>query len=492
MTDFELVINQNKTIFLRVSLLNDAYQEVRALEGEMLEMSFSVSSDSAIRRVANASLYVNDSSDLGKNYFGMWMDRMIRLQYGLWDPALQETRWFLLGSFLFTASGYRFDASSRVLSLSIADMMAAATEDRGTQLGTDVEYVAGSVIKDALAATVGRFSPYKRYNIVDFEDVIPYDITIAKGNAPYEALRTIVELFPWYEQFYSREGIYTVRRLSTANDDPVVLTADQMNQIVISENGDLSYSDVKNITEIWGKEIDAGYTAIKCESVGSTYKLTIHSTYEKNEEGALICFTPDKDSVQGQMVQVQELEACSLYIESGDGTKKVISAGALQADRAYVIKYIDGAFVLQGESQIHVMCMEYSEIPSDDQIEYLKSFHNCNDIEFVINPESPFACDVIHEAKQVLCDGDFSNIYTTQLAFERASYENWKRTRLQDTITIEALFVPWLDVNDKVEYTSIATGVTAQYTIKEIQTNFNSGVMTLTMVRFYPLYPWLE
>ena len=58
-------------------------------------------------------------------------------------------------------------------------------------------------------------------------------------------------------------------------------------------------------------------------------------------------------------------------------------------------------------------------------------------------------------------------------------------------MTLESLFVPWLDVNQKVGYTLISTGETAQYVIQEISVNPISGTMTLTMVRFRPLYPWL-
>lgn len=492
MTELELITNPNKRTYIKVSLLDDAYQEVKQMQGELIDLNGTISADSAIRRVTNAVFHIDDPVELGTNFFGVWMDRMVQISYGVYDPVVKEIRWMLLGSFLFQSSGYTYDRENRQMSLSIGDMMVAATEERGSQIGTEVEYVAGAKIEDALAATIARFSPYKRYDIEPFEDVIPYDIKIARGSYPYEGLNALVRLFPWYEQYYSKEGVYTAKKVTTAMNDPVVMTAQQMKQTIISESGDLSYSSVKNATEIWGKEIDANYTAKSCTSNGGVYNLNIHSTYEKYEDGTLINFTPDTTNIAGQKIRAQELDALDVYNEAGDGSLSLVTEKQMQADRAYVVKYKEGKFILQGEAQIHAMCMEYREMPSDEELARLKAFHNCNDIKIAVNPDSDFACDVIGVVKQVFLDGEYSNIYSTELALERAAYENWKSTKLLDTLTIETLFMPWLDVNQKILYTSIATGRTSQYIIREIQMRPLTGVMSITLVKFCPLYPWLD
>lgn len=53
---------------------------------------------------------------------------------------------------------------------------------------------------------------------------------------------------------------------------------------------------------------------------------------------------------------------------------------------------------------------------------------------------------------------------------------------------METLFIPWLDVNQKVEYRSIATGEAKQYIIREIRVSPMTGTMSVTMARFFPLY----
>lgn len=478
---------------MKLILLDSSYWEIGQLQGELVELSLMVSATSDIRRVSSLTLHMGDVEQLTTDYLSAWVGRMVQMYYGIYDPDTDEIRYWLLGSFLFTATSYTVDALNHQMNLSIADMMVAATQERGSQIGYGIKYPAGSSIKNSLQATVARFSPYKKYDICEFEDTVPYDIEPSMGSYPIDAMKALVGLFSWYEQFYSKAGVYTVRKVPTTMEADAVMTADELSQVVIREkSGDVSYSTVKNCTEIWGMELDPNYTATACTGSNGLYTLTIHSTYKTYESGALIAFEPNTNSVQGHKLRVGSLDAYAIIVEEGDGTKRAIAADELVAGRLYVVKYFNKQFILQGEALIHVMCMEYNEMPSDSEILGLKSFHACEDIRFVINPDAPFACDRIGVVKQVLADGDYANIYTTELAFERAAYENWKAARLQESIQIETLFLPWLDVNEKVEYTSLATGVTNQYLIQNIEVSPYTGVMTITMTRFYPLYPWVD
>lgn len=107
------------------------------------------------------------------------------------------------------------------------------------------------------------------------------------------------------------------------------------------------------------------------------------------------------------------------------------------------------------------------------------------------NPESPFYIySSVGEIRLVLYSGEYDNIYSDDLAQQRANYELWKRTRLEDTITLTCVPIPWLDVNQLVEYTSHESGETHQYIIKSITTDYNeTGTQTIVMSRYYPLYP---
>lgn len=74
---------------------------------------------------------------------------------------------------------------------------------------------------------------------------------------------------------------------------------------------------------------------------------------------------------------------------------------------------------------------------------------------------------------------------------QRAEYEVWKSTRLQEQTEFTMITVPFLDVNQKIEFTSLRTGVKKQYITKSISGDLMSGIMSVSAIKFYPLYPFI-
>jgi len=163
----------------------------------------------------------------------------------------------------------------------------------------------------------------------------------------------------------------------------------------------------------------------------------------------------------------------------------------------YVVKYFEEKFVLQGELLIHCIVQEITELPSITVQESYKESTGCDDVQWIVNPDNPFACwldpstgMIEGEIKQVLYDGEYENIYTTELAYERAKYENWLRGRLNDEIEVEMILIPWMDLNQKIEYTSPVTEEVETWIVQEIKYDFKTWTMTVTANKFYPYYPW--
>ena len=109
------------------------------------------------------------------------------------------------------------------------------------------------------------------------------------------------------------------------------------------------------------------------------------------------------------------------------------------------------------------------------------------------NPDSPFYVGgTVGEIRQVLSGGDYDNIYTSDLAMERAKWELYRLCRLQDNVTLNCIPIYWLDVNWLVEITlpnKYGEEETEKYIIKSI--NIGSGVgatMSVTMMKYYPYY----
>ena len=53
-----------------------------------------------------------------------------------------------------------------------------------------------------------------------------------------------------------------------------------------------------------------------------------------------------------------------------------------------------------------------------------------------------------------------------------------------DTITLNTLVIPWLEVNTKVSYTPKYNNTTNQYIVKSISWSVGTGTMTLVLYKF--------
>ena len=508
--DIDLMKSRNKQVQIKVSLLDEQYGEVENLSGRIKAISYDISAESDIRRTCSLTLLVSKDK-INTDFEKAWINRMVELHCGVYSRTQKVYVWYSLGRMLMINGNTTYAATTQEVKLSLVDMMATLTGDRGSQMGTDMLIPYNSNIHDAIVAIVATFSPYTRNNVAQFEDVVPYDLTTNLGSYPYDALKQILDLFPYYEMFYDNNGIFTVQMIPTKTSDPVDIGTSVIDDLLISENRSVNFSDVKNTTEIWGKTLDAAYTStntvneqVNIAAEGETannvqcYTLTIDS-YENMTVNDTFSFIPPNDNVANQYIRINSLAACPLYNENGAEERTSITASEMKADIPYVVKYVDDKFVLQGEAIIHVIVQEIDQMPSAKMQSDYKSENNCRDVQWIVNPDSPFACTlnstgtmIKREIKQVLSGGEYDNIYTTQLAYERASYENWLKTRLQDTVDLEMVLIPWMDVNDKIQYTSPTLGTVQTVLVQSISYDFMRWTMSVKCVKFYPYYPFWE
>jgi hypothetical protein len=191
--------------------------------------------------------------------------------------------------------------------------------------------------------------------------------------------------------------------------------------------------------------------------------------------------------VSGARIKVNSFDPYPILAEGN----APIAAGRIKAGKSYVVRYSGKYFYFMGEYQICAVSKLVSREPSSNQVQYDLANEPTTNISYVVEPETPFGCDIIGEIRQVLAGADYDAIYSEGLAAQRAEYENWKKSDLLDTIQLEMVSVPWLDVNQKIEYRSFVSGETGTYLVKSVSGSAAQGTMSVTCVRFQPLYPWL-
>lgn len=531
-----LALSKDHVFRLKIELLNQAFQHEDDIEGDVSDISFNIDSSSDIRRSSSVTIGLNNGEFSSEEFEVGWLNRIVRISIGI-DNGIVEAgythgelaefiyawmeehtnewlhgndhTYFVLGSMLLTQDNYEYNETSNSLSLNLVDLMAIGTSARGSQIGTPVKIEFEANIKEALEAVAARYMKCKSTDIDEFPDVIPFDQEFSSGSYAYDILSQVIGLFPTYEQYFDSDGIYHVHQIPTHIDEPVLLDETVMDEIIISERRALDISGIKNSTEIWGKEISADYAAVSStyDSTRNTYEISFLAPLQNVEAQAMYSFTATHSNLANPKVKIPvlgddlvttEYETINIYDSNG----RSLPANALSQDTNYVFlctlnpTTLEKMFLLQGEHLIHVIVREMNAAPSQSEIERDKALNDCRDIYYVVNPESSYACDrngfsiEYGEMRQVLEGGDYSYIYTTQLAYERGKYENYLKTRLNTDVELTTILVPFMDVNKKIQYTSPITGEVHQYIIKSIDFDILNYTMTMSLSRFYNYYPF--
>lgn len=320
--------------------------------------------------------------------------------------------------------------------------------------------------------------------------MIPYDLEFSTEVTLWEILTKIRDLYSGYEMFFDKDGMFVFQLIPTCQDDMNILDHTQFEGLVISENTDLDLTTVRNATYVYGQSIETDRYTDNCsiESVQYNNKsvTAIKPTFD-------LPFVYKSNIVIG--ITIPEVNQSNLnksaYLTLNNEvyrlTKRSVTTELDEAENAIsVVNYED---------------MKYSAFNNDDMYcfkwlnnQKLWTYVGMYQIEgyYENNDEnSPFAIGKIGYRLQILSGGDYDNITTSELANERAEYENWLVSRLTDTITLETVIIPFLEVNQKIEYKKLSDGSIDSYIIKSLSYSFTDGTMTITMTKFYELDPFI-
>ena len=182
------ILRQGKRVtYSKIELLNKSFKVIDSLEGELIEDSYSVDADSDIRRTYNLTLAIRNSSFLVGNDKKIWFDKYIKVYIGLFSIRLRDVVYYPVGIYLFDSAGYKYDSSTKELTLSCVDRMAELTGDRnGKASGLSTKILAGASIHDSLVSTVSQLGKITKYRIDDVGKTVPYDLEFDTGTSVFD------------------------------------------------------------------------------------------------------------------------------------------------------------------------------------------------------------------------------------------------------------------------------------------------------------------
>ena len=465
--DYNIVKQRINEGYIKINVLDFQYRTVDEISGNMLSCSVQCDADSDLRRSCSVSLVVRDNSFDIQSGGKIWLDKYIQVYIGLKNIYTQEIQWYNQGIYLIDAPTWRYDATTNTLSFSGLDLMSKLTGARNGQLqGIPTVIKQGESVREAIIATLnlGGFTRYVVSECANRDGTIqtvPYDIEIDQGGFVYDILSALRDILPQYQIYFDVNGVFHYDPIPSGDDEPVVITDDIWKSILIGEDISTDFASVKNYIEVYGYTHDPEYYPSAISVSGATITMTI-SALTSLSKNTVIGFTPTS-AVSGNI---------QLSVNSFGAKKLVDSSGnyitSREANTYYVAMY-------QSNNTWKFLGHQQAQATWSDE-----------------NPDSPFYVNgPVGIIRQVLCGGDYENIQSDELALERAKIEIYWKCRLNDSITLNIVPIPWLDVNIVVSHAPKDEVEEKRYIIKSYSVDYGSveSTMSVSMISYYGYYP---
>lgn len=508
-----LVIDKNKSIIDELTSLQTMG-------------SYSIDSDSDIRRTTSFIMYLDNSYkdySVEKKLYE-WIGYNFELQIGIYSIRDDDYKWFDCGYYLITEGNTSYNATENSIITSLSDWYTKLNGTRNGQIGGAPTIVIPNADNEGKPITIKQATEGLLKNETDIQDYIiddigqfygmaqnnsdyiqyrkdnplwnqlPYDLEYEVGCNVGDIFSEIKDLYPNCQMYFDIYGNFCFNMIPSCEYDPIALDNSYLQSILVSDNSEsVSYDvqNIKNVTEVFGCNYDVDRYSEICITSTNIYTITI-DYYESYYSGDIIAFTPNIDNTDNMKIRINSLTTLPIYYEY---TTNYIDAKLLEAGKTYVIqiKKISSEYVAYylGQYQPHALCV-LTDNANDSK--YTKSYfakkYNCNESNIVLRVEenSPFTVQKLGEILDVKSSNEFENILSDSVALENAIYYNRKSSSMNDTVTISVIMIPFLDVNVKVEYKKQQETESHYYIIKSIVNNTDSKTSTIVMYRFYPLY----
>ena len=451
--------------FVKIELLNYQFQTVDTIEGKCINGSINIDANSDIRRTGNITLTVKDSSFEVEAGGKIWLDKYLRVWIGNYDILEDNISWTNCGLYIIDAPSYSYDSANNTLTISLLDLMAKLTGVRnGYREGIPVVLSAGESIRGAIISIL-EASGFTNY-IVDnppSPGLIPTDLEFGQGATVYELLKGLRDIYPDYEMFFDINGTFVYQKIPDGNNDQIMIDDTLWDSIVMSENINVDFQNVKNSIEVYGRTHDPSYFSTETTLNDSTINLTIPDV-EAYTDGSIYGFTLQVSSeLYNFNLKINNLAVLPVTLD--DGATKV---------------------VIEPEGREVYYCVQYKG-DHWNWLGHLQSYGKAEDT----NPNSPFYINgTVGKIRLPLFDGVYSNIFSDDLARQRAEYELFLHSTMNNSIDLTCVPVYWADVNILTRYTTKRNKDTGLYIIKSINLGLApADNMTVKMIKFYPSSP---
>jgi len=470
---YDVCKQSNRNIRIKINILDSNYQILDEISGNVITGNVSIDANSDIRRTCSLSLSVTDDKFTIVSGGEIWFNRYVQIFVGIDKINTDEIVWINIGIYLIDAPAWLYDSQSKTLSFNGLDLMSKMTGLRNGNLeGIPTSIPSGTNIREAMISTITQLGGFSKYAIQDNTRSLPYEIKIDVGGTVYDILSKLRDVYPMWQIYFDVDGVFHFEEIPIGLNDPVLFDDDLLSPNVLTENVNVNFEDVKNVCEVFGKSINPTYFAQATLINGNTIHVDYPGVTSYDENSIYGFISPSGvESLFDINFQINNLDVKAL--EPFDNPFDPIRFYALQSNVYYVAKYM----VYAGKG---------GELNSIGFLGNQTPHYIAEDI----NPNSPFYINGdIGRVRKVFSGGEYENIYTVGQVRERADWELYQHTNLNNSITLSCIPIYFLDVNILGKYTTKFDNTLSEYIIKSISIDLSEiGTQTINMIKYYPYY----
>lgn len=262
------VTKQNiRTQHIVIYILDFNLRKINELTGIALDgSSYSIDATSDIRRTCSFSIVpITADFDVSKEE---WINKYVQIHIGIEDINNNNNIIYRnIGTYLINNPNKVYNATNNTINISGVDMMAKLTGMRngyltGSESGSQYQIPKNDSIADWILGTfeLGGFKtvvlPSLYENPFQPTPLVPNDIIISVGGTIYSLLKELVEINSFYQMYFDVNGIPHVDKIPSGDNELVMVDDDLWNSVLIQYNQDISFEEVKNVVEVYGKTND--------------------------------------------------------------------------------------------------------------------------------------------------------------------------------------------------------------------------------------------
>ena len=495
---YNIVTQFYRDISIKLEVLDFDYYVIDEISGLAENASFNIDADSDIRRTCNISMILKDDyadntlylSEYWKSGNPFWFDKYLRISIGIVDVITGEVVWNNQGIYLIDEPSIQYSATDNTLSFKAVDLMAQLTGLRDGNLeGLTYVIPIGTSITSAMKSVIQE-QGFNEYIILEPpQATTPYEIKVDAGGTSYDILSELRDINPDWEMFFNTDGIFIFQQIaSSQTSDDIIspyITMEMFEDLYSEAELTTSFTDVKNYIEVYGKTIETNHSATTTVSSGSA---TIKLDMAQADIG---------DSVYDFLFIIGDLSNAIAVLSTPITTLHIYDTNDVLLEDLSVtntpLRYNNYGYIIRiSGSATNVQYLGYSQpfgLAWEDNEE--SPFYVGEQTSGDTTASSP--TDILYnkpiferQVRIVLSGGEFDNIYSNDLAMQRAKYELYLRARLHDSIDITIVPIYWLDVNQIIEYQMPNETEPSYWLIKNVSTDFSvDGSQKISAIRYY-------